>query len=175
MAWLTFPASVLDMKANHSYQTGSRSTVTIPRCHARTFLWFECQPARTTWSLHTSAVLRPPIRPEVRCYCDRDKSQKQEIVGSSDEEANDLYPPAQTSTIRESWELLMRWSRIRTRRVREKRSGMHKDTRKVLSAYQQTLDLSRVDAWTRQQHIHVSEGGISHLFQPLFYANHIHV
>jgi hypothetical protein len=55
-------------------------------------------------------------------------SQDQSAHG---DESSELYTPAQASTIRESWDILMRWSRVRTRRSYRRRHGILQETTKV--------------------------------------------
>lgn len=88
-----------------------------------------------------SAILSP--EPEMGRVWKRDVRNQCKLAGDTHlsvsgerqtrktEGGSELYTPAQATTIRESWDILMRWSRVRTRRAFRRRHGVLQETTKV--------------------------------------------
>ena len=90
-------------------------------------------------SARVSVVYRPePARAwrrDVRNQCklaeDTHVSVSGERQSANGAGGSELYSPAQATVIRESWDILMRWSRVRTRRAYRRNDGILQETTKV--------------------------------------------
>eukprot|EP00892_Ulva_mutabilis_P004700 jgi/Ulvmu1/2601/UM014_0052.1 len=119
------------MSARCSWKRDCRSRKEISIRHARVLTRIVVEPCGVSGAVYTAARWHPPSRVAHQCYCEAQDHKSSDSSSAIRGNGGDLYPPAQTTTIRESWDVLMRWSRIRTRRIREKRIRMHKDLQKV--------------------------------------------
>lgn len=81
-------------------------------------------------TLDPARIWRRDVRNQCKLADDKHTSVSGERQ-SANGAGNELYSPAQATTIRESWDILMRWSRVRTRRAYRRSNGILQETTKV--------------------------------------------
>jgi hypothetical protein len=113
--------------------------------------WSCTRPSASVYDRHWGAR-------DVRNYCKLAEDTHAPVSGRRQDvepAPGELYTPAQATTIKESWDILMRWSRFRTRRIYRRQHGILQETSKVwrapyLSAGCSTLLRQQPVTWVHQ-------------------------